>query len=103
VRTYKGRVVYERIRHDFTNKDLVRIVRSLLPDEKPESIGQLLALAAQGILEKFLEDYIIIDMLPRCTYAFFDSMVQWAASSIDLDLPGTIPGLGLPIPPTVRR
>lgn len=41
--THLGRVVYERVRHGFTEKDVARILWSELKDKEPRRVGLYLA------------------------------------------------------------
>ncbi len=53
--THLGRVVYERVKHGFTEKDVARILWSELKDLEPREVGLYLARVVLNIVVRWAQ------------------------------------------------
>jgi len=85
LRTYSGRVVYDRPKHKFRAEDAARILRAIEPPDTPDSrwfdkIIQALQAATVAMLQRLLpllsagETWAIYDWINNLIASWFDSI-----------------------------
>lgn len=58
--TQKGRVVYERVKHPFSEKDVARILRGALEDLSPGEAGEYLSRILDPIYKAWFPNFYLI-------------------------------------------
>ena len=77
--TYKGRVVYERIKHTMTEKDAARILAALIKDQSPRELAKTLWGFDMHIVKlQVIDDEAIWEFVVE----FLSLVIKWFGSGL---------------------